>query len=179
MTQAKSEDTGYPFLVVRMLLPPSTELEKLTPDIRKLVEANIERAGRIFRSRTLPWPGSDTRFLESLLDVGKLSSELESAILEGINDKTALDILALPPLDEIEKPNLRIEVVQTGSGKNRRFEFQTAGALLGKYWYRHQEMDILDAVQMARHLEDAQDRGESMVDIINRSKPPAPPRRIK
>lgn len=182
MTQTgkdEAHDTGFPFLVVRLLTPPSTALDKLTSEMQVVVQANIERARRIFRSRTLPYPGSDARlFTELLFDVGRLSGEVDRAILEGIHDETALGILRLPE-DDDGISNLRVELVQTGKGDDRRFEFQHAGILLGEYWYRHREMDMFDAFKMAKDLEAARERGELGLDILRWSKPPAPTRRAK
>src|SRR5262249_49474973 len=142
-----SEDTGFPFHVVRMQMPSSTEIEKLAPEIQALAHANIERARRLFRSRTLPLPGSDTRlFAEPFFDVGSLSRELDHIILEGIHDEAARAVLALSPpkwkgdLPEgDEEVNFRVEILWKGRGEDRRFELQNASSLLGKYWYRHRE----------------------------------------
>lgn len=183
----ESEDRSFAFYVVRMQAPSSTALEKLTPEMQALARANIERARRIFRSRTLPLPGSEARlFAEPFWFVGSLSKELDRVILEGIHDEAARAVLALPPPnwkgelpDGDEELNLRVEILQTGRGDDRRFELQNAGTLLGKYWYRHQEMDMFDAFKMLKDLEAARERGEFGLDILSRSTPPAPPRRAK
>jgi len=139
MTQAgkdESDDKGFPFFVVRMVAPSSTALEKLTSDIRELAQANIERARRIFRSRTLPLLGSDARLFNSVF-LEPLSSALDYAILEAIHDEAALAILAVPPSGDELRHNLRIEMVHAGKGDDSRIQFQYAGALLGRYWCRH------------------------------------------
>lgn len=183
----KAEDRGFPFHVVRMQMPSSAAIENLAPDMQAVAQANIERARRIFRSRTLPMPGSDARlFTEPFWIVGSLSRELDEVILEGIHDEALRAALTLPqpkwkgelPTAD-EDPGLRVEILWTGSGEDRRLELQNAGTFLGKYWYRHQEMDMFDAVKMAKDLEAARERGESGLDILHRSKPPAPPRRAK
>jgi hypothetical protein len=38
---------------------------------------------------------------------------------------------------------------------------------------------MFDVVEMVKELEAAQERGQSGLDILRRSKPPAPPRRVK
>jgi hypothetical protein len=187
MTQTgkdEAEDRGFPFLVVRMLMPSSTAIENLAPEMQALAQANIERARRIFRSRTLPLPRSDARlFADPFWLVGSLSKELDDVFLEGIHDQATIAAIALPPPNwkgELptadEDPGLRVEILR---GDNRLLKLQHAATLLGKYWYRHQEMDIFDAAKMLRDLEAARQRGESGSDILHRSKPPAPPRRVK
>jgi hypothetical protein len=163
-----SEDQGFPFLVVRMVAPSSNTLESLEPDLRDRALANLERARRIFRSRTLPCPGSDTR-LGAPFDMLMLSSEIDTALIEGINDEGALAIFALPPAADDGETSTRIQ----------GFELRFASTLLGKYWYRHREMDIFDAVKLVEDLTVARGRGESDLDILHKSKPPPSPRRRK
>ena len=183
MTQAgeteMDEDQGFRFWVVRMVTPSSTALETLAPDLQSSVRTNIERARRIFRSRTLPCPGSDNRLSAPGFDVWSLSSELDAVIHEGIQDKAALEILALPPTDNENEASMRIEIAQTGRDGDRRFETRSASSLLGKYWYRHQEKNIFDSIDRLSDLKAARERGQSGLEILLKAKPPAPQRRGK
>jgi hypothetical protein len=183
MTQAgeteATEDRGFPFFVVRMVVPSSTAMESLAPDQRDRVQANIERARRLFRSRTLPCPESDARLSASWFDIFSLSSKVDATILEGIQHEAALAILALPPSSSEDKVSMRIEIAETGTEGHRRCEIRSTSTLLGKYWYRHQEMNIFDSVKLVEELKAARERGESDLAHLFKPKLPAPPRRLK
>jgi hypothetical protein len=166
----ESTDLGFPFLVVRMVLPSRAAVAGLAPDLRDRVTANIEKARRTFRSRTLPTFEADTRLTPSFND---LPSGINATILEGIPDESALAALALEPLSSDYRLYARIEIVTSGDD---RIEIRHASELLGKYWYRHQEMDIFDAMKLVDDLKAARERGETGSDLP-KPKPPAPPRR--
>jgi hypothetical protein len=158
----QSEDRGFVFNVVRMQMPPPAAIEKLAPDMQALVQANIERARRIFRSRTLPLLGSDARlFPEPFWIVSSLSRELDDVILEGIRDEDARAILAppqpkwkrdLPTRDE--DPGLRVEIVWMGRGEEIDDQVKVARVMqkrldsaLGfpeKPWHDWDEWDLND-----------------------------------
>ena len=170
-----NEDRGCVFWLVRMAGLSSTTLERLAPDVRCRVHANLERARRVFRSRTLPCPGSDSRLIASPFEVWSLTSELNAVIRECVGDRAALDALVSSESDVDDKGSLRIEIVKTG--RDGGLEIRRASGLLEKYWYRYREMDVFDAIELGRDLQAARERGESGADIVNRVKPPAPPRR--
>ena len=65
----------------------------------------------------------------------------------------------------------------TGTKDHPELDLLSAASLLGKHWYRHQEMDIFDAIQLGHDLKAAYERGEDRADLFA-PKPPAPPRRI-
>lgn len=169
-----SEDQGFPFHVAEMEVPSSAALETLPPNLRVHVQRNLDRARRIFRSRTLPCPGSEARLsVDNIFSISSLSSAVDAAVLDGIHDEAALAILSPPATSEVR---MRVKFVEAGRGDDRRFEFRQAASLLGKYWYRHQEMDLFDAFKYVDDLKAARECGESGVDLVFK-KPPASPRR--
>ena len=170
-----NEDQGYPFLLVRMVEPSSAGMENLAPHLRERVQTNLKRARHLFRSRTIPLLNSDARLCPGLQF--DLSSEVDAAILEGIHDdKALLAVLALPPVSDGGRIGGRIYTRVVGTKEHPKLEIQSAASLLGKHWYRHQEMDLFDAIQLARDLEAARERGKTGADLF-KPKPPAPPRR--
>jgi hypothetical protein len=90
-----------------------------------------------------------------------LSSEVEAAIVEGIDDDAALAVFALPQVREGTRIGGRVYTEVKGTNEHPTLEIQSAASLLGKYWYRHQEMDMFDAVQLFHDLKAARQRGET------------------
>jgi hypothetical protein len=143
MSESETEDThtgedrGFPFELVRIVLPAESVVQSLAPNLRGRVRENIERARRIFRSRTLPSLETDGRLCASVFDLFGLSSKIEAAIIEGVDDKEALAKLALPPpsepISEDVKPAMRVNMIF----KDEKIELRFAADLLGNYWYRH------------------------------------------
>ena len=170
-----NEDQGHPFIVVRMVEPSSEALNTLAPHLRESAQTNLERARQLFRSRTIPLPNSDARLCPGT--EFDLSYEVDAAILEGVLDEASLAVLALPAVSEEGRIGARIYTRVIGTKDHPKLEMRSAASLLGKYWYRHQETDIFDAMQFARDLEAARQRGETGADITFKPKPPAPPRR--
>lgn len=175
-----NEDQGIPFLVVRLQLPSADGIESLASDLRDHIRSNVERARLIFRSRTLPLPGSDERlFGASIFDLYSLSNEIDSIIFDGISDEAAIDTIKVPLVSGFASDSdahMRIDVSKIGVGDDRTFETRFSGTILGKYWYRHQEANIFDAINDSKDAVAAHDRGEPTKQILERTKPPRPPR---
>jgi len=167
------QDHGAPFFVIRMAEPPQAAVEALEPDLRDRARANLERARRIFRSRTLPCAGSDARLSPEYF-IDSLSSDVDAAIFDGIRDEAALAILRIPSATDGDARN-RIAFVQKKSEGNSPVETRNAATLLGKYWYRYQKNDVFDYIKLVDEIKTAQERGEPVPDVLR--KPPTPPRR--
>jgi hypothetical protein len=172
----EGEDKGQPFWFVRMLVPSPTTIQKLPPELMTPVKLAVQRAIRLFRSQTLPVPGRDTRLCMSHFDLHKVSADILDVLLEDTRDlsrKVTAEVEGL--IDEI-RSHCSLEIVGGNDDKDPAFQVQFASGLLGKYWYRHQELDIFDAIELVDKLKEARAKGKSPEDLF-RPKAPAPPRR--
>ncbi len=171
-----SDDRGALFFEVRLYAPSSASIESLGPALRDGALRSIQKARRKFRSKTLPSLSSpDVRLYRGdLSSLFALSHEVDAALLEGIEDEEALAKLAPPPPGKVFAG--RIDLVRKGMGEERSFETRFAADLLGKYWYRHRERDIFDAIEHLNDMKAAQERG-TPIRAVPPKKPPAPPRR--
>ena len=113
----------------------------LPAEIQERVRQNIVRAIRLFRSHTLPYPGSTFRLSPTLHDLPDLSAKIDDAIFDGIDDDAARDRL-LPPVSDPAENRARIKCGYFDSNQSVEDCVRRASNLLGKFWYRHQERDI-------------------------------------
>jgi hypothetical protein len=172
-------DRGYPFFVVRMVVPSSFTLERLPVEIRIRVETNLERARRVFRAWTLPIPGTEYRLFPASLERFSIGYQLNNVVLEGVEDPAIKAILALPASNCDDYDGSRVVLVQavTVDGED---EIRHTADLLGKYWYRYREKDFFDYIELVDKLKTASQQGElgpSFWKNWDEQKQPAPKRR--
>src|SRR5262249_7741896 len=147
---------------------PSADAIRRLPDrIRDRVKTNLESAVRLFRARTLPLVGSERRLIVDCFGIAQLGSELAAVIRQGVDDQAAEEELAPSPTEAPNLPRRWISLVRS-INEDQGPEIRTAGDLLGKYWYRYQDpaLNILEAVQLARDLKAAQERGETGQELL-------------
>lgn len=96
------------------------------------MHANLERARRVFRSRTLPVPGSDSRLIPVSPERFTLEWDLEAIVLEGIEDEAVQAILAPPGSSPDDPARSRVVNVEAGVGDGEN-DVRHAGDLLGSF----------------------------------------------
>ena len=132
MSETSIWDRGRPLLVVRVSLPESGALNSLPELLGSHLLANILRAHRLFRSRTLPLPGKEARLLPGhIFEMGELSRLLDDTLRKGISDKTVRDKLLQSPARQENDVGSRVYTRLLGTGDDKRFETVEVGALLG------------------------------------------------
>lgn len=173
------DNHGYPFFLVRLILPDPAAIELFEPALRELMKTKMGQVYRMFRAQTLPVPGSDDRLASSAF-LSDLSSELNDIFIKDI-DRASRDVIsAVLASGSIEAlVGVAFAGPKPETGDDIREKIRTASALLGKYWYRHREADYFVAKQYVDDLTEARARGETGKDISWPEIQPGPPRRLK